>query len=192
MVAEHFSEKEVTSRVISLFREIPQAVVLIDGRSGSGKSSLAAALLGAIVLEDGIVQQPVIELISMEDLYDGWSGLEQGAKTLEGLMQAKSAGAACEYRAYDWALGEFAELRQLDPYKAWLVEGCGSISAATVALSDLSIWVELAAETRLERVILREPDAQEWWLQWNEQHNAFIQREHSPEIAEYFITHSAI
>ena len=44
-------------------------VVLIDGRSGAGKTTLArelAPLLGA-------------QLVSLDDLYPGWGGLEAGS-----------------------------------------------------------------------------------------------------------------
>ena len=48
------------------------AVVLIDGRSGSGKTSLAADVaesLGAAVLH-------------LEDLYPGWDGLGAGSRAV--------------------------------------------------------------------------------------------------------------
>jgi cytidylate kinase len=61
-------------------------VVAIDGRSGSGKTSLAAALRDQL-------QAPIV---SLEDLYGGWDGLERGidllvASVLEPLTARRAA-----------------------------------------------------------------------------------------------------
>jgi adenylylsulfate kinase-like enzyme len=47
-------------------------VIAVDGRSGSGKTSLAARLRSAL-------HAPVVTL---EDLYGGWDGLERGIDLL--------------------------------------------------------------------------------------------------------------
>jgi len=47
-------------------------VVAIDGRSGAGKSTLAHTLAGRLGAP----------LVSLEDLYGGWDGLERGVSLL--------------------------------------------------------------------------------------------------------------
>ena len=60
-------------------------VIAIDGRSGAGKTSLAARLrlaLGAPV-------------VALEDLYGGWDGLERGVDLLvSDVLEPLSAGRA--------------------------------------------------------------------------------------------------
>ena len=60
-------------------------VLAIDGRSGAGKSSLAAAMSGEL-------GAPVV---SLEDLYGGWDGLENGIDLLVSeVLEPLAAGRA--------------------------------------------------------------------------------------------------
>ena len=47
------------------------AVLLIDGRSGSGKTELARAVVAGV---------PEAQLVRLDDLYPGWGGLEEGSR----------------------------------------------------------------------------------------------------------------
>ena len=57
-------------------------VVLIDGQSGSGKTSLAGALADAC----GIAGVRGLQVIHLDHFYAGWTGLAAGTHTLERLL----------------------------------------------------------------------------------------------------------
>ena len=68
-------------------------VIAIDGRSGAGKTSLASGLGSAL-------GAPVVTL---EDLYGGWDGLERGIDLLVSeVLEPLGAGVAARVPRYDW------------------------------------------------------------------------------------------
>ena len=88
----------------ALRRAAPRAgatrVVAVDGRSGAGKTSLAAALAG-------LLDAPVV---SLEGLYGGWDGLEHGIDLLvSAVLRPLAAGQATRVPRYDWVAREWAE-----------------------------------------------------------------------------------
>ena len=149
-------------------------VVIIDGRSGSGKTSLAASLaplMGA-------------ETLHMDDLYEGWQGLLAAPATL---VRALEAG---RYRRYDWHLGAFAETRELDRDAPLIIEGCGSLTRETLDAAAvfggqvLSIWLECPLDVRKSRAIARDGNAFEpYWEDWASQEAEHIRRETPERLA---------
>ena len=73
--------------------------ILIDGRSGSGKTELARAIAA---------DWPEAQLVRMDDLYPGWDGLAAGSALVPELLTTG------RYRAWDWATGAPGEERRLD------------------------------------------------------------------------------
>ena len=147
------------------------AVWLVDGRSGSGKTSLAAR----IVAETGA------QTLHLEDLYPGWGGLSEGSAA------AATALERGEYRRYDWIAGEFSgEAVHLDPARPLVIEGCGAITRANLAAAEgwrerhglpggvHSIWLELGEAERRARALAR--DGETFAPHW--EHWAAQEREH--------------
>ena len=108
-------------------------VVAIDGRSGAGKSSLAAVVraeLGAPV-------------VTLEDLYGGWDGLERGIDLLvSDVLRPLAAGWAADVPRYDWVAREWAEPAVLEPPETLIVEGVGAGRSEVTDLIDSLIWVQ--------------------------------------------------
>jgi hypothetical protein len=149
-------------------------VVLIDGRSGAGKTTLArdlAPLLGA-------------RLVSLDDIYPGWGGLEAGsAAVAETVLRDRDPG----WRRWDWASGEPAEWHPVDPAAPIVIEGCGALSRANRALATFGIWVEVPAVERRRRALEREPGFAPHWLEWAAQERAFAAREHPRDLADVIV-----
>jgi predicted kinase len=145
-------------------------VVLIDGRSGAGKTTLArelAPLLGA-------------QLVSLDDLYPGWGGLEAGSRAVhETVLRAVDPG----WRRWDWASARPAEWHPVDPELPIVVEGCGALSRANRELATFGIWVELSAAERRRRALEREPDFAPHWREWAAQEREHAAREHTRALA---------
>lgn len=151
-------------------------VVLVDGRSGSGKTELARAMVG---------QMPALQLVRMDDLYPGWDGLEAGSQHVHDyILSAKIR----RWRRWNWQANEHSEWRVLDPSRPVLVEGCGALSRANWALAAHTVWVETDDETRRARVVARDGDA--WldrWDDWAAQEQAFIDRENPRSLADTIV-----
>lgn len=111
-------------------------VLIIDGRSGSGKTALANRV-AAELERSGISPQ----LLRVEDLYPGWDGLAEGSAELPRVF------ATGEYRRYDWLAERFGEPVALEPRLPLIVEGCGALTRASVA----------AAEAWAEEILRRRP-----------------------------------
>jgi uridine kinase len=60
-----------------------------------------------------------------------------------------------EVRAYDWEVGVIRPPAPIEG-RAWLVEGLFTLRPELRGLYDLSIWVQGALETRMDRVIARD------------------------------------
>ncbi len=152
----------------------PRPVVLIDGRSGAGKTTLArdlAPLLGA-------------QLVSLDDLYPGWDGLEAGSAAVhQTVLRDRDPG----WRRWDWASERPAEWHSVDPDTPIVIEGCGALSRANRALATFGIWVDVPADERRRRALDREPGFAPHWGEWAAQERAFAAREHPRELADVVI-----
>jgi uridine kinase len=154
-------------------------VVAIDGRSGAGKTLLASRLrtqLGAPV-------------VSLEDLYGGWDGLEHGIDLLvfEVLVPVSDERAARVPR-YDWLTREWAEPVVLEPPELLIVEGVGAGARRAAAFESLLVWLEAAPSARKQRALDRDGDTfAPYWDMWAAQEDAMLARERTPERADVVI-----
>lgn len=158
MGAEH-----VLSEVTRLLARRPPAagptrVVAVDGPSGAGKTTFAAALADP-------VGAPVVH---MDDLYPGWDGLEDGVpRLLEWVLEPLAARRPAAYRRYDWGTGDYAEWHPVPAGDLLVVEGAGSAARACAPYLSVLVWVQAPAATRLARGRARDGAALEThWHRW--------------------------
>jgi uridine kinase len=154
--------------------------VLIDGRSGSGKSSLADRL--AAVWRDSVV-------VRLDDVYPGWDGLAWAAEHIRvELLAPRAAGRVGRWRRWDWTVGAAAEWHTVEPGGRLIVEGVGALTAATRALADLGIWVDTPDAERKRRALERDGDTyRPHWDRWAAQEDAFIARHRPHTVADLVI-----
>jgi uridine kinase len=156
-------------------------IVLVDGRSGSGKTELARAM---------VEQKPELQLVRMDELYPGWAGLEAGSRHVHDFVITASVR---RWQRWDWANGSPAEWHVLDQRRPILVEGCGALSRANRALAAYAVWVELDEESRRARVLARDGDSWDGhWDEWAAQEDAFIEREDPRGLADAVISGNEI
>lgn len=162
-----------------LRRAAPRAgrtrVAAIDGRSGAGKSSLAARLRAELAA-------PVVTL---EDLYGGWDGLERGIDLLVGAVLAPlSAGQAARVPCYDWVAGTWGASWVLEPPAVLIVEGVGAGARRAAVYESVLAWMEVPASVRKKRAFDRDGAAfVPHWDMWAAQEDAMLARERTPERA---------
>lgn len=154
-------------------------VVLVDGRSGSGKTAVAARLAGALAAP----------IVALEHLYAGWDGLDDGIELLRtAVLEPLAAGGAVFVPHYDWVAGGWAEPRPLEPTDVLVVEGVGAGARASARYASLLIWVELAADERMKRALARDGDLyRPHWERWAAQEDVLLAREETPNRADVIL-----
>lgn len=140
-------------------------VTLVDGRSGSGKTTWATAL----------ARRTGARLLSLDEVYPGWDGLEAAeAHVIDHVLAPLAEGRDGRYRTWDWARARPGEWRAVDAALPLVVEGCGALSPASRSLAHHGVWIELDDAARRARAIARdgEPFAREWerWARQEEWH----------------------
>lgn len=140
-------------------------LVTVDGPAGSGKSTFAAALARA--LRSRLTPDDVV-VLHLDDLYEGWSGLDGVWDRLAGwVLDPLAAGRPGRYRRYDWEREGWAEWHDVPVPQVLVVEGCGSAPRPAAPLSVLAVWVEAPADVRLARGLSRDGEAlRQHWLDW--------------------------
>lgn len=136
----------------------PVRLVCVDGPAGSGKTTLAQRLVEAL---DAAV-------VHLDDLYEGWSGLDGVWERLEAqVLEPLAQGRAARYQRYDWVAGRFADWVDLPVPAVLVVEGCGSAPAALAGRANLVVLVDAPADLRLRRGVDRDGEhLRQAWLRW--------------------------
>lgn len=157
-------------------------LVLIDGRSGAGKSTFADAL--ATRLDDAVI-------VRLDDVYPGWDGLRAGADIVcEHILRPLRHGEAARWPLWDWATdrpsgGEAVVASS----PIVLVEGAGVLTPESAELADVTVWLDAPDAARKERALDRDGDTyRPHWERWADQEDAHL-REHRPtELAQIVVT----
>ena len=170
-VALQRAAASLSAAIVQLSASNP--VLLIDGRSGSGKSSLARALVADWPLRGRV------QLVSLDSLYPGWDGLEDGVVAARNLILAPHArGLIGVWQRFDWDLDEYAEAHAVDPSLPLIVEGSGIITPVTGRLADLRVLLEAPPTSRKRRALARDGDVfRPHWDRWAEQEERHIRRD---------------
>lgn len=156
-------------------------VILVDGRSGAGKTTLAQRLVARWP------QRGPVQLISLDSLYPGWDGLSEGvAYAREQILVPHARGRIATWQRWDWTRGERAEAHAVDPALPLVVEGSGLLTAQTQSLGDLRVWVEAPAAARRERALARDGETfRPHWDRWAAQEDAHVARDVPHERATH-------
>jgi uridine kinase len=176
-VAEPAEEALRTVRALAAARGT--WTVLVDGRAGAGKSTLARALAAATGAE----------LVRLDDVYPGWDGLEAGAEAVRrDLLAPRATGRGGVWRRWDWAASRPAERHDVPAAGGLVCEGCGVLSRRSAPLATLRIWVELDDARRKERALRRDGDLfARHWDRWAAQEDAVVRTESPAHLADLVV-----
>lgn len=183
-------EKVVSQTLELVDGGIATPIILIDGRAGSGKSTIAAKLQNEMFKQG----ESMPRVIHMDDLYEGWQGLALGAEYLQRiilnpLLTKKSSS----WQEYNWELKSRDRWREFSGGTPLIVEGCGSLNQYTSTVANISVWLEVDEETRRRRWQERDGNTfDEYFDIWAAQELDFIAREKSPSLADFGLSSPAV
>ena len=167
---------EFREQFLADFAQIP-LIIGIDGRSGTGKTSLAAQLEQQLTAAGHSVH-----VLHLDDFYPGWDGLFDGVEAWDALSVQLTEGIAGTYTPWDWEAGAPGEVRTVDPAATQVIicEGVGAIAGAC----EVRILATAPDEVRRERAMARDGDTfRPHWERWAAQEEALL-----TEIPEDYAT----
>lgn len=165
-------------------------IILIDGRSGSGKTHFAKLLLDELFKATKVKAQ----LIHMDDLYPGWEGLRLGANLLvSDILKQIALGKSASYQIWNWETstrGIDSEpgngWRTVSPLSPLIVEGCGAVSVDSRSLATTAIWIESDLGARNKRLAERDKGAfTSHQAIWSSQEDEFYSQESTLELCDH-------
>lgn len=167
-----------TSRIAVAVLDVAAAnpVVVIDGRSGAGKTTLARM----VAQRWPVAGRP--QLVALDSLYPGWDGLDDGVeRALHDILRPHARGLLSTWRRWDWEQEAEAEAYAVDPALGVILEGSGALNPATARLADVRVWVESPDEVRKRRALTRDGDTfRPHWERWAAQEVRHLER-HEPQ-----------
>ncbi|MFC3997783.1 hypothetical protein ACFOVU_17750 [Nocardiopsis sediminis] len=157
-------------------------VLAIEGRSGSGKTLLAARLAERIGC-------PVVH---MDDLYPGWPGLAAAVPLArDQVLEPFARGRRPRWRRFDWDRGRHAEWTGLggDIGDTLILEGCGAGARDLRPYLSLLVWVHAPAHIRRTRLDHRADAAAyaPFRDMWSAQEETFYTRHRPREHADIIL-----
>ena len=145
-------------------------VVALDGRCGSGKTTLASALRA---------QFPACSLLHTDDFYlpssqrvENWQQIPCAnmdlARLCREVLEPACAGQSCLYRGYSCREGSYLPARQLLPQPLVILEGSYSHHPLLAQYESLRVFVTCSKAEQTYRLQAREgeryPAFAAWWI----------------------------
>lgn len=128
------------------------SLIAIDGRAGAGKTTLAARFF------DELSVDKTVEVIHMDDLYDGWENAldEHLTKTLESIVNAHHKKEGFEIDIFNWQSMTFDSKRQINPVDILILEGVGAGQKVVRDAGATLYWLDIDADDGIARVLKRD------------------------------------
>lgn len=167
---EPLDEPALSARVQAL---LPPGLrlILVDGRSGSGKSTFAAKLAR-------ILSAPIVHI---DDISWWLHPIDWVAELRDGVLNPWSRGEPVRYRPPGWVAKNRPGAVEAPPSDTLIVEGVGAGRRELAAHASLVVWVQSDTDEARRRGILRDvaqgrsrAEAEEFWDAWLLDENPFL------------------
>ena len=147
---------------------LARPVILIDGRSGAGKTTLAALLRER--------WQGEVQVVALDDVYPGWDGLAAGAEIVRAqILEPLASGTSAHWHRWDWEREQTGAGVTADAAVPVIVEGSGVLTPASARLAPIRVWLESPTASRRERALARDGDTyRPHWDRWAAQEDVHL------------------
>ena len=158
-------------------------IILIDGRSGSGKTTIASSITHHLrAIGQGA------RTLHMDSIYPGWEGLAAGSYTLECVLSHLRTRGESPCPTWDWETSTLGRPLQLTTDTPLIVEGCGSLTTTSAALADMRIWRETPDDLRRHRALTRDGDMfRPYWDMWAQQEDEHLATHNPRALADIIL-----
>ncbi|MEU0498812.1 hypothetical protein [Mycobacterium sp. NPDC006124] len=163
---------EVLRILCATARQSPIALVGVDGRSGSGKSTFAANLAATA---------PGIAVVHTDDIAWHHSFFDWQELLVDGILSpARRHGPPVSYRPPAWELRGREGCIEVPPDTSVLVvEGVGACRERLHPWFDATVWVQSDPDLAYRRVVARGEDPVEFVDDWTAQEKPFLAHDRS-------------
>lgn len=158
------------------------SLIAIDGRAGAGKTTLAARLFEELSLDK------TVEVIHMDDLYNGWEkALDEGlTKTLESIVKSHHNKVVFEIEIFNWHSMSFDSKEVINPVDILILEGVGAGQKVVRDAGATLYWLDIDAEVGIQRVLNRDGNQiASQMKQWQISQEIHFMRDKTRENAEH-------
>lgn len=188
-MADRITEPALVDRIIALAESAgprcgATTVIAVDGHSGAGKTSLAAALVAAL---------PEVGAVHLERIYPGWDGLAETPALLATtvLEPIRRTGRAA-YETWDWGRGAWGSRERVGPCRVLVVEGCGASVGPARPYASVTVFLDADPSTRRDRAIARDGETyRPHWERWAAQEDDVFTRDRTRVRADLLIDTTA-
>jgi len=176
---------QLIAALLDLCSQKERPIIAIDGPAGAGKTTLAHEIFLALS------PKMSVNVIHMDDLYDGWNNAlgEDLTNTLLYLSKAHKEKSSANIDKYNWSTSTFEKSPALAPAELLILEGVG---AGDKALQDdlaALIWIDIDPEIGVKRVIDRDgaqvADEMRKWLGTQQE---YFSQHSTREKADFILT----
>jgi uridine kinase len=143
---DSWKEEAVSVLAAKILNITPKPLVLIDGKGGSGKTSFAAKLAGALDAS----------IVSTDDVAWWADPIHWDDELLSGIIKPWLNGEDVAYTPSGWIKKNRDGFIKADSSKALIVEGSGACRKTLRKLAAYSVWIDTEPDISRERVIKRD------------------------------------
>jgi hypothetical protein len=168
---EALDDVELTAHVRALLPADKLALVLIDGRSGGGKSSFAGRL--SQLLDSALVHS--------DDIAWHHDPIHWADILVDGVIAPWRRGDAIHFRPPGWVVQDRPGAVEAPPHPVLIVEGVGAGRSCLAAGAELVVWVQSDRSKARRRGIARDvglgrspKEAEFFWDEWMRAEEPFL------------------
>ena len=161
------------------------ALYAIDGPAGAGKTTFAAKL------EAELLEKGTVNVIHMDDLYNGWDNALSNAlsEILDRISTAHLAGREFVIKIFNWQSMAFDSEERITPTDFLIIEGVGAAQQIVRETGATTYWLDIEPEIGLQRVLDRDGAHIEAQMrQWQVDQDKHFARDETRENCEFKLT----